>query len=501
MVGCSGGRPAAIPDPLAFLPSPKEAAHLSSDPEALLPDMPATGAAAEGRGQAATASPARALFLFLLPLMLGNALQSAGATGSSILMGRLIGVDALAAISAFFPALFLLVSLIIGVGSASAVLIGQACGAGDHDQLKAVAGTSLTFTFLLGACLGAVGSIFAPAILRILGTPAAILPETIAFARVLLDTLPVLFLFDSFSTFFRGTGDSKTPTYFLGISVVVNLVVTAALILGWLGLPRLGVAAAAWGFVVGSAVTFAAFLVFLHRRRHPLRFDRAMARRLGLDRRILALLVKIGLPTGVQMVLISLSEIAVITFVNRFGPSATAAYGAVNQIASYVQLPAISLGITVSIFGAQAIGAGRPEGLRRIVRAGIGLNFAVGGTLIAAAYLGSGPLLGAFITDPATAAVAHGLLMITLWSYLVFGTSVVLGGMMRSSGDVFWPMVLSIAAIWLVEVPIAYVMSHRIGLTGVWLGYPASFVVGLGLQTVYYLRIWRRRAHGRLLAG
>ncbi|HVB10013.1 MAG TPA: MATE family efflux transporter [Bacillota bacterium] len=433
--------------------------------------------------------------------MAGNALQSLGATGSSILMGRLIGVDALAAISAFFPALFFLVSLIIGVGSASAVLIGQAYGADDPAQLKAVAGTSLTFTFLLGAVFGVTGSIFAPAILRILGTPAVILPQTIAFARVLLDTLPVLFLFDSFSTFFRGTGDSKTPTYFLAVSVVVNILVTAALTVGWLGLPRLGVAAAAWGMVIGAAVTFAAFLIFLHRRRHPLRFDRALAKSLGLNRRILGLLVKIGLPTGVQMVLISLSEIAVITFVNRFGASATAAYGAVNQIASYVQLPAISLGIAVSIFGAQAIGAGRSEGLRRIVRAGIGLNFAVGGTLVLAAYLGSGPLLHVFITDAPTAAVAHGLLMITLWSYLVFGTTVVLSGMMRSSGDVLWPTVLSIATIWGIEVPVAYVMSHRIGLTGVWLGYPAAFVIGLGLQSLYYLRVWRRKSFTRLLAS
>jgi putative MATE family efflux protein len=204
-------------------------------------------------------------------------------------------------------------------------------------------------------------------------------------------------------------------------------------------------------------------------------------------------LLRIGIPTGVQLVMVSLSEIAVIALVNRFGSGATAAYGAVNQIASYVQFPAISIGIAASIFGAQSIGAGRFDRLRKITRAGVGLNWAIGGTLIAIVYVFNNDVLSWFITDPSVLHTAHDLLAITLWSYTIFGTSAVLSGLMRSSGTVLWPTLLSVISIWGVEVPVAYGLAPRFGLDGVWTAYPVAFCCNLIMQSVYYFTVWRRK--------
>ena len=199
------------------------------------------------------------------------------------------------------------------------------------------------------------------------------------------------------------------------------------------------------------------------------------------------------------MVMVSLAEIALISLVNRFGSSATAAYGAVNQVVSYVQFPAISIGIAASIFGAQSIGAKRFDRLRKIARAGVSLNWAICGILITICYIFNDRILSLFITDAAVLNTAHDLLAITLWSYVLFGTSSVLSGLMRSSGTVLWPTLLSIIAIWGVEVPTAYALAPRFGLTGVWIAYPVAFAVGLTFQICYYYGFWRRKRLTSLL--
>ena len=436
--------------------------------------------------------------VFLLPLMLSNFLQSASQTFSSIYLGRLIGTDALAAASAVFPVVFLLVSFLIGIASGSTVLIGQAFGAKDSHRVKKVAGTVLGATTLLGILVAVIGFFGSPFVLHALGTPANILDASDRYARATFLTMPVLFPYLVYTVCLRGTGDSSTPFYFLIVSTALSMIVTPAFIEGWLGLPKLGVVSAAVGVLIAQGVAFAAMMVTLRVRNHPLKFDREMARDMVFDPRILWTVMRIGIPTGIQVVMVSLAEIAVISFVNHFGSSATAAYGAVNQVVGYVQFPAISMGIAASIFGAQFIGARREDRLMTVVRTAVALNYAITGVAIAICYAASWLILGWFITDPGTLHIAHSLLMITLWSYAIFGNSSVLSGVMRSSGTVLWPTLIGIFSIWGVEVPAAYLLMQRFGLDGVWMGYPIAFCAGLCLQFCYYEFFWKKKTHERL---
>lgn len=438
------------------------------------------------------------MVMFLIPLMISNVLQSASQTFSYVFLGRMIGVDALAAVSAVFPIIFLLFSFLIGIASGSTVLIGQAYGAGDHHRVKKVAGTVLGAVVLFGVFVMIVGTLASPFMLKALGTPARILPMSDAYTRVVFVTFPVLFPYIAYTTFLRGTGDSKTPLWFLVIGTALSIFFTPMLIRGWFGLPQFGVISVALAGVSSSFISFVALLMYLRRIDHPLQFDRETARDMICDWRILGLVLRIGIPTGLQTIMVSLAEIAVLSFVNRYGASATAAYGAVNQVLSYVQFPAISMSITASIFGAQCIGARREDKLGSVVRSAIGLNYVIGGVLIVLCYVFSNDILGWFITDRSTLEIAHGLLMITLWSYLLFGNSAVISGVVRSSGDVLWPTLNGIGAIWLIEVPSAYILMHHFGLSGVWMGYPISYVVVLGAQFTYYEFFWKRRTHERL---
>lgn len=220
---------------------------------------------------------------------------------------------------------------------------------------------------------------------------------------------------------------------------------------------------------------------------------------LKLDTVVLRKVLRIGLPTGLQMVVISISELIILTLVNRHGSDATAAYGAVTQIVNYVQFPALSIAITASILGAQAIGAGKTERIAPILRTGLYINLWLTGSLIILVYLLSHWLLGLFLTSQVVLAEAEHLLHIMLWSMLVFGFQAIVGGIMRASGVVLVPVTISILCIVAVQLPAAYLLSNHFGLEGVWMAFPIAYLTMLALQTTFYRLVWRNRKIERLV--
>ncbi len=441
----------------------------------------------------------QSLGIFLIPLMLSNVLQSLSQTANSVYLGRLVGVKALAAVSAIFPIVFLLISFLIGLGTGSSVLIGQAFGARDEHKVKQIAGTALALTLLLGIIVGLGGGLFAHSLLAALDTPADIIDVSTSYARITFFTLPLLFTFLMYTTFLRGVGDTRTPFFVLIASTALTFLLTPLFIKGWLGMPALGTLGAAVGNAVSNGLALAGLITYLGLRKHPLAVDREMIANLRLRPGIVATIARIGIPTSINLVMVSLSEIAVLAFVNRFGSTALAAYGAVNQVVSYVQFPAISIAIAASIFVAQSIGAARTERIGTIVRSAVVLNYAIEGTLILLAYFASSALISLFITVPATVEIAHHLLTITLWSYALFGNARILSAVMTSTGVVIAPTLINILSIWAVEVPVAYFLMQRMGLNGVWYGYPAAYAVGLLCQFAFYQFVWKRRPLERLV--
>ncbi len=441
----------------------------------------------------------QSLGIFLIPLMLSNVLQSLGQTANAIYLGRLVGVKSLAAVSAIFPLVFFLISFLIGLGAGSSILIGQAFGARDEAKVKQIAGTTLALTLLIGAVVGAFGGIFSPQLLHALGTPADVLPISVSYARYTFFSIPLLFVYLTYTTFLRGVGDTKTPFVILIFSTAMTFALTPLFIVGVFGIAGLGTNGAALGNIVSNALALVALLVILHRTKNPLALDRAMIANLRIRPALALTIAKIGIPTSVNLTMVSLSEIAVLAFVNHFGSTALAAYGAVNQIVSYVQFPAISIGIATSIFAAQSIGAQRNERLGPIVRSAVALNYAIEGVLVIVVYLLSTEVISLFITVPSTVVIAHHLLTITLWSYAIFGNARIISAVMVASGYVVWPTLLSILSIWAVEVPVAYFLMGRIGLDGVWYGYPAAYIAGLFMQLAYYQYVWKRKTLRRLV--
>ena len=450
-----------------------------------------------------TASDARPLWrvflVFLVPMVLGNLLQGLQGTLNGIFVGQMLGTRALAATAGMFPVVFLLVSLVIGVGAGASILIGQAWGAREPHKVRHIAGNALLAGLLVGVLAAVLGIVFAEPALRALRTPPEVLADAVLYARTLMLAMPGLLLFILFSQLLRGVGDTFSPMVAMLLSTALSCGLTPALIRGWGGLPQLGLVSAAVATVVSYVAALGWLAWHLRRRQHPLALGLPLLREMRPHGPTLRLMLRIGMPAGVQMIVVSLAEIVLLALVNDHGPDAVAAYGAVNQIVNYVQFPAMSIAITASILCAQAIGAGRAERMGAITRTALGLNLVITGALVLLGYALSAPLLGLFITQPDVVALAQSLLHILLWSLLLYGWASVLGGVMRSSGTVMVPMLIGVACIACVELPVAYGLSQAFGLRGVWMSYPITFAAMLALNAAYFQWVWRKRRVERLV--
>jgi putative MATE family efflux protein len=441
----------------------------------------------------------KTFLVFLAPMMLSNILQSLFGTLNNIYLGQMIGVEALAAVSVFFPVMFFFIAFIMGLSSGATVLIGQAWGAGEPEKVRAIAATTLTVALLLSGMIAIFGGLFSRQLLTALATPPDILDAASAYARIMMITMPLTFVFILVTAMMRGTGDTVTPLLALGISTVAGLATTPALIKGWFGLPTLGVASAAWASAASGLLALFWLAAHLRRRRHPLAIDAAFLRHMRLNGALLRKVMHIGIPSAIGMVVMSIAELVLLGLVNGFGSDATAAYGAVNQVIGYVQFAAMSIAVTVSIFGAQAIGRGDPGRVGAIVRTGLAMNLALTGGLVVVAYLFSRTIMGFFTTNVAVIELAQRLLHIVLWSLVPFGMATVFSGAMRSSGTVWPPLLILIFAIVAIEVPCAILLSRALGIDGVWAAYPITFCAMFLLQMGYYLLVWRKREIRRLL--
>lgn len=436
---------------------------------------------------------------FLAPLMLSNALQSLFGTVSNVYLGQMIGVDALAAVSTFFPVFFFLFAFVMGLSTGATVLIGQAFGAGEQGRIRIVVGTTLAVGLLLSMFVGLIGGLFSRQLMTALATPADILDQASRYARIMLLTMPLGFTFLLMTAMIRGVGDAVTPLLALALSTAIGLILTPMLIRGAFGLPALGITSPAWAAAISNATTLLALAAYLLRKKHALAPDVALLRRLRLNRAVIGQILAIGLPSAVGMVMMAIAELVLLGLVNGFGSDATAAYGAVNQVMGYTQFTAMSISIAVSILGAQAIGGGDRARLDGIVRAGLAFNFVLTGGLVALIYLMPRAVLGIFITDGAVLDLAKGLLTVALWSSVPFGLATTFSGAMRAAGVALTPMLLSIFAIVAIELPSAVILSRTIGLEGVWAAYPIVFCAMFVLQMGYYLLVWRKRAIRRLI--
>jgi putative MATE family efflux protein len=435
----------------------------------------------------------KTFFIFLMPLIATNILQNLSGTINTIFVGQMMGVNAIAAVAVFFPILFFLMAFVIGLSAGATVLVGQAWGAQNIEKVRCVVGSTLFMTLIGGSMIALLGVVFAKHILLALGTDPDVMHLSLHYVQWMLAGSPLLFLYIIYTSILRGVGDSTTPLIVSGMTILIGLLITPVLIAGYFGFPKMGIIAPAIATIVGYFAVLVFLFVYLNKKDHPLKPNRLLLSHIRHHPELSKIVLRLGIPTGIQMVTTSVAGLVIVGLVNHYGSNATAAYGAVNQVLNYIQFPALSISIAASIFAAQAIGAGKSDLLAKVTRTALAMNILVTGSLVTLAYLFSKYLMALFITDPNVVALGQQLLFIVLWSILFFGASSIFASIMRASGTVTVPMLINIVAIIAIEVPCAYLFSQWWGLQGIWYAYALAFVCLCILQGLYYQLVWKRK--------
>ncbi|OLK21652.1 MATE family efflux transporter, partial [Xanthomonas oryzae] len=297
----------------------------------------------------------------------------------------------------------------------------------------------------------------------------------------------------------RGTGDARTPFRFLLLSVLLDILFNPLVLFGIGPFPALGIAGAAWATLIAQVVALAGLLIYLRKKRHVLWLGRSDLRLFLIDTTILRALIVKGVLMGLQMVMISLSMIAMLSLVNSFGTETAAAFGAGLQLWNYVQMPAMAVGAACLTMAAQNVGAGLWPRVDAVARTGIAANFLMTGLLIVLLILFDRWTLALFLPEgSATLEVARHLNHIAIWSFLLFGVSFVVSGVVRATGAVTPPLLILAFSLWGVRVPLANVLRPHLGADAVWWSFPISSSCSMLLSLAYYR--WGGWRKARMLA-
>ena len=427
------------------------------------------------------------LFRFALPILFANVLQSLNGSVNSIWVGRFLGEAALTATSNANTVMFLLIGAAFGIAMAATILIGQCIGANNLSETKRVVGTSATFFAAISVGMAVAGLLLCRPLLIAMSTPPDSLPLAVAYMRVIFLALPWLYMYAFVMAVLRGAGDSKTPFYFMLLSVGIDIALNPVFIFGLGPIPRLGIAGSALATFVAQAVSLVALIRHLYRRHHILCLHRRELHFLKLDRALVATLVWKGIPMSAQLLVISLSGVLMITLVNRFGVDTTAAFGAALQIWNYIQMPAFAVGMAVSAMTAQNVGAGKWQRVTHIARVGILYSVLLTGSIVLAIEALNTRVFGLFLPAASSAlAIASHMNRIVTPSFIFFGISLTLFGVVRATGAVIAPLIILTISLLLVRFPFAVALLPRHQVDAIWWSFPLSSALAAALAVLYY---------------
>ncbi len=421
----------------------------------------------------------KVILLFALPMLLGNVFQQLYNIVDSVIVGNYIGKEALAAVGASFPVIFVLISLVVGVSMGSTIIISQYFGAKDFKNVKKAIDSLLIFLFFSSIIITIVGLMFSEDIFRLMQLPETIIADAVSYFNIILYGLILMFGFNAISSILRGLGDSKTPLYFLVISTILNiiLVILFVKVFGW------GIKGSAIATVIAQGVAFILGVIYLNRYHDILKFSLS---EIKFHKNIFSKSLKIGIPSGLQQTFVALGMLALLRFVNSFGTNTIAAYTVAGRIDSFAMLPAMNFSMALSTFVGQNMGAGKLHRVRNGYRSTLLMTstFSVVTTLVAILF--GSQIMSLFNQDPDVIHIGHSYLIIVCSFYIVFSTMFITQGVIRGAGDTLIPMFITLFSLWILRIPIAFLLSRQFGSDGIWWSVPIAWGFGMIASGLYY---------------
>ncbi len=435
-----------------------------------------------------TGKAGRLIFQFAAPMLIGNVFQQLFSIIDTIIVGNFVGKEALAAVGASFPVIFMMVSLIIGLVMGTTVVISQYFGAKDYTKVKRAIDTMYVYSAGAGIIVTIAGLVFAGPLLRFLGLPEEIMPQATQYLRIFFAGIVIFFGYNGTSAALRGLGDSKTPLYFLIIATVVNIILD----LLFVAVFKWGIAGAAYATIIANGLAFGLAIYWLNKTHKLIRIA---IKGLHFDREIFRQSIRIGLPTGIQHTLVALGNLALLGIVNTFGTNVIAGFSVAIRIDNLATIPAITFSQALSTFVGQNIGAGKigriRSGLISTLKMAGGVTL---GTTVLIVLFGK-LLVSLFTNDAQVIFTGNQYLTIVSIFYITLTLMFMYNGIMRGAGDTFWPMIFSLISLWIIRIPFAWILSGKTGAVGIWWSIPAGWIIGLALSYMYYkMGRWKTKA-------
>ncbi|MHA6250588.1 MATE family efflux transporter [Oceanobacillus sp. CAU 1775] len=417
------------------------------------------------------------LVFFSGPILLTNLLQVSYQFIDSLWVGNLLGANALGAVGISGTILFTVLAFIIGLNNAALTILSQQKGKDSGEGLKRYLNAFVVLMTTIALFLGIVGYFFAEQLLGLLGTPEVMLQDAKTYLQI--NFLGILFLFgyNFISTVMRALGDSKTPLKFVTVAVLANIILDPLFIsvFDW------GIAGAGYATVVSQGIAFIYGYIYLRRHRlAPFSIPKLPSWQ------EIRLILHLGIPSGLQMAVISAGSAAIMSVVAMFGGGVVAGFSAAQRLDSLIMLPAQAFSIAITSMAGQNIGIKNWDRVEKIAKYGVLYNFGImvviGIFVIIFAEYG----IKLFIRDEEAVAFGKQYLTIIALCFPFLGINFILNGIVRAAGAMYQVLILNLISFWILRYPLTALFANLYGEIGIALGMGGSFIISSIVAILYY---------------
>lgn len=424
--------------------------------------------------------PESVLWKFCLPLFASIIFQQLYNIADSLVAGKFIGENALAAVGNSYEITLIFIAFAFGCNIGCSVIVSQFFGAKDYKNMKTSVYTAMISTAVLCAVLMLFGVLYCGNLLKLIKTPSAILNDSKLYLDIYIYGLPFMFFYNMATGIFSALGDSKTPFIFLVVSSVTNIFVDIIFVKAF----NMGIAGVAWATFIcqGISAVLAVIVVFLR-----LSKIKVLQRCPVFSFIILVKLLKIAIPSILQQSFISIGNIIIQSVINEFGAGTIAGYSATVKLNNLVITSFTTLANGISNFTAQNLGAGKSERIRDGFKAGLKMVWIISIPLVLLYFFAGKQLLYLFLDNPTNTAIHTGIMFLCILSpfYFVVSTKLVADGILRGAGLMSRFMITTFTDL-ILRVVLAIILSKQFGSTGIWCAWPIGWSIATTLSVIFY---------------
>ena len=437
--------------------------------------------------------PWKRIMEFSVPMLLGNFAQQLYNTADSIIVGKFVGDNALAAVGSAMPILNLLLALFVGISTGAGIVVSQSFGARDRDGLTKAVGNCIALSALATVLIMIVGPLVTRPLLTLLGTPNSIINWCADYLNIYFIGIVGFFFYNMLSGVLRGLGDSVSALGFLLLAAALNVILDL-----WF-VRSMGVAGVALATVISQGIS--AVFCYVKLARMSDLFDLSL-KTMKLIPSVAGRILRIGIPSGITQAIMATAGMVVLNLTNAMGETVIACNVIVMRVDGFAMLPNMTFGQAMSVYTGQNVGAGKFDRVHKGVKQG-GLIAAGFSTAITLILLFLSPILFGFFTEtPELIDLAVRMIRIMAVGYICISVTQVLGGVMRGAGDTVSPMWISIISTIIIRVPTAYLLAHLTRSAEFPHGQPIalfgslmiSWVLGMVLSTIVFsVGKWKKK--------